>query len=123
MARKAYNDAIKDKLVSKELYPFAEYKIRTLKSKSKMTLPKEDMIAIINYPTEPGTHLRNSVNWFALSYLCRGMNFTDMCNLKWDENIQNERIIYLRRKTENTVQEQDYITIKITEKIAAILEE
>lgn len=121
--RKAFNDAIKAGIVSQDLYPFLEYKIKTQKGKSKMALPKEDMIAIMNYPTDPGTHLRNSVNWFTLSYICRGMNFTDMCNLKWNENIQNDRIVYLRRKTENTVQEQDYISIKITEKIAAILEE
>src|SRR5690606_10022046 len=72
--RKAFNDAIKDGIVSIDFYPFSEYKIKTQKGKSKMALTRDDMVAIMNFPTEKSSTLRNSINWFTLSYLCRGMN-------------------------------------------------
>lgn len=45
-----------------------------------------------------------------------------MCYLRW-ENIVNDRIIYIRSKTEETNKEKKEISIKITDKIAYILEQ
>lgn len=128
--RAAFNSAIDEGIVSRDLYPFSNntgkgygkkgYQIKTKKTKSKFSLPKEDILRIISYPTKPKTRLRDSINYFAFSYLCRGMNFKDMCNLKWDD-IKNERIIYIRSKTEDTNAEEKEISIKITERIASIL--
>lgn len=85
--RTAYNVAIKNGLVKQEQYPFREYTIKTAKGKSKFALSKEEMVAFMNYPTNKGSRLRNSQNYFVLSYLCRGMNFSDMCNMTWEKNI------------------------------------
>ena len=121
--RTSYNIAIKEKLVTQDQYPFREYTIKTAKGKAKFALPKEDMLAIKNFETEKGTRLRDSQNWFVLSYLCRGMNFGDMCRLKWEKNILGDRISYIRGKTERTEAVEELLSIKITDSIAEILAE
>ncbi len=121
--RTSYNVAIKEKLVKQDQYPFKEYTIKTAKGKSKFALPKEDMLAIKKFKTEKGTRLRDSQNWFVLSYLCRGMNFGDMCRLKWEKNILGDRISYIRGKTERTEAVEELLSIKITDSIAKILAE
>lgn len=119
--RTSYNIAIKEKLVKQGQYPFKEYTIKTAKGKSKFALPKDDMLAIKNFKTEKGTRLRDSQNWFVLSYLCRGMYFGDMCRLKWEKNILGDRISYIRGKTERTEAVEELLSIKITDSIAKIL--
>lgn len=119
--RTAYNVAIKNGLVKQEQYPFKEYTIKTAKGKSKFALTKDEMIAIMKYPTKEASRLRDSQNYFILSYLCRGMNFNDLCRLTWNENITGDRITYLRGKTARTENIEAQLTIKITDKIAAIL--
>ncbi|MDO3626776.1 site-specific integrase [Mucilaginibacter sp. BT774] len=42
--------------------------------------------------------LINSRNYFLFSYYCRGINFTDLANLKWS-NIRDGFINYVRAKT------------------------
>ncbi len=59
---------------------------------------------------------------FTFSYLTRGMNMTDMAMLKWKENINDNRIIYVRTKTTNTKKTNEPIIIKIEPEIQNILD-
>lgn len=121
--RTSYNIAIKEKIVKQDQYPFKEYTIKTAKGKSKFALSKANILEIKNFKTEKGSRLRDSQNWFILSYLCRGMNFGDMCRLKWEKNILGDRISYIRGKTERTEAVEELLSIKITDSIAKILSE
>lgn len=128
--RAAYNGAIDDKITSIDLYPFFNnagkgygkkgYSIKNKKTKSKFALSKADMIKIINYPTKPKTRLRKSIDYFSFSYLCRGINFKDMCYLQWN-NVNNDRLTYVRKKTETTNAEEKEISIKLSDRAAEII--
>ena len=56
------------------------------------------MQKIIQYKTIPATKLHLAQQIFLFSFYCRGINFTDIAFLTW-ENIQGNRLTYRRRKT------------------------
>ena len=74
--RSAYNKAIKAKCARKSDYPFDEYKINKFDTKTQ----------------------KRAKDIFIFSYLCGGINFTDIANLT-KVNITNGRIHYIRQKT------------------------
>lgn len=95
--RALFNKAIKSSVVEKELYPFDDYKIKSVPTQ-KRALDWEYLKTIIELviaPEHPCFHARN---YFVASYMMYGMNFTDMAYLK-KEDIKNGRIKYRRRKT------------------------
>ncbi|WKN33775.1 site-specific integrase [Porifericola rhodea] len=120
--RAAYNRAIKEKIVKQDFYPFKEFKIRN-GSSQKIALSKNDMLRIINYPAEPNSEQKDCINFFALSYYLRGMNFTDMCKLRWDTNFFDGRLVYERQKTERSNQNPSKISIEVKDHIAKIIQE
>lgn len=110
--RAVYNKAIKQDLVSADLYPFKHIQIRS-QAVPKKALKKDEMLKIINHPTEVGSNRKLSQQLFAFSYFCQGMNFKDIAKLKW-KNIEDGRITYIRSKTGNTRKNSKSISIKIT---------
>ena len=130
--RAAFNRAIENNIIPLALYPFSNnhgkgfgkkgYAIKNKKAKSKFALSKEEILSILDYPTNPNTRLRNSQNYFAFSFLARGINFKDLCLLT-KKNIINDRVNYIRSKTEDTNKEEKEISIKISERMAVILEQ
>lgn len=111
--RAIYNQAIKAKLVDKELYPFAEYEIKSVKTR-KRAISIEAIKRIeekVLAPTHPLFHARN---YFLLSFYLRGMSFADLAELKVS-NIIDGRIFYQRKKTDKPY------NVKINEKIQSIL--
>lgn len=111
--RAVYNRAIKQGIVKKELYPFLDFKIKTAKAR-KRALNDAQIDALKSYKPKDGSRTQESLNYFLFSYYCRGMNLTDIANLKWS-HIRNNRIFYTRKKTD------DQIDIFINDKIAPIL--
>ena len=58
---------------------------------------------ILSYNTDDKTYYRKFAhNIFCFSYLCGGISFVDIANLKPD-NIINERLIYNRQKTNTLI--------------------
>ena len=98
--RSAYNKAIETKCTNKDNYPFNEYKVSKFDVKTaKRAISKEDVLRIKNCELIGELdYTRFSRDFFMFSYLCGGLNFTDFANLT-TENIQNERLIYIRQKT------------------------
>lgn len=95
--RALFNKAIKKGVIEKTLYPFSEYKIKTMPTE-KRALDVELFSKIIQChieQNEPGFHARN---YFICSYMMYGMNFMDMAHLKISD-IKDGRIQYRRRKT------------------------
>lgn len=111
--RAVYNRAITDNLVKRDTYPFADYKIKAVRSRKK-ALSREQMDTLKAYEAPDGSRLADSLNLFLFSYYGRGMNLTDMANLKWS-HVRNGRIYYQRQKT------ADLLDLAIDSNLAKLL--
>jgi site-specific recombinase XerD len=97
--RSVFNKAEEEKLIKKGIYPFNEYKISKLNTTTeKRALTKNQIDKIKDLKLEDGSKISDSKNYFMFSYYLRGMNFTDLALLKW-ENIDSNRLKYIRAKT------------------------
>lgn len=97
--RALYNFAINRNIIKSDFYPFKAYKLSKLKGKgAKRALSFDEVQQIVkmNLPDYPT--LRNTRNYFVFSFYTRGMNFTDMMKLEWND-IKDNRIFYIRSKT------------------------
>jgi len=102
--RTIFNEKIAAGLIPESLYPFgkAGYKIPSARN-IKKALSKDDVIKIINYKIEDNVLMERSRDLWIFSYLCNGMNFADIFNLKWtDLDKRNDTITFTRKKTEST---------------------
>ncbi len=119
--RVAVNNAIKERLMAPDQYPFETerhqgYSMKRLKSQhNPRSLSMADMDKIKAFPLNEHPHLAQSVRLFLFSYFCRGMNFRDMAHLKHSQ-IRQGRIIYFRGKT------GDEFSIPVSGPISKILE-
>ncbi|NIJ44466.1 site-specific recombinase XerD [Wenyingzhuangia heitensis] len=97
--RAVFNDGIKSQIVSEEAYPFKDYKISKLKSsKVKRSLSKHDLQLLLDYEFSTKKEGIKALYAYLLSFYCRGMNFTDLAELKWDD-IDLSNFSYTRNKT------------------------
>lgn len=110
--RAIMNESIRRGYLDSERYPFSTqfnkngYSLSHLKSKaSPRALSFEDMTKIKNLDMKCYPHLTLSYNLFMFSYYARGMNFSDIANLKWS-HIYNGRINYNRSKTSKSLNQK-----------------
>lgn len=97
--RAIYNSAIKSKIVTQDDYPFRDYVISKLKStKIKKALTKEELQMLLDYDFSENKEGAKVLYTYLFSFFCRGMNFTDIAELKWDD-ITSSRFSYIRNKT------------------------
>ena len=91
------NTAIKRKGIKS--YPFKEYSISHLKTKTKKRALKEfDLKKLFKLKYDANNCLFDSLNYFKFMFMSRGMNYTDLANLK-KTDIFNSEFIYIRAKT------------------------
>jgi len=98
--RSTYNKAIEAKCTKKINYPFDDFKVNKFDvSTSKRAISKDEILLIkdIDLSSEKES-VQFARDIFVFSYLCGGINFTDIANLK-SENIINNRLYYIRQKT------------------------
>lgn len=100
--RSLYNKAIDCHCARKSDYPFDDFKINKFDTSTpKRAITKTDIINIYN-ATVPEScrspYFEMSKDIFMFSYLCGGINFVDIANLK-EENIADGRLTYIRQKT------------------------
>lgn len=98
--RVVYNLAVTEGLVKSDNYPFRKYKVSRLHTiTAKRAITKEQVKQIMFYNTGSSCFYKKlAVDMFAFSYLMGGINFTDM-SLLTNDNIDNDRLIYVRQKT------------------------
>ena len=99
--RSAYNKAIESKCARKSDYPFNDYRISKFDvSTEKRAIAKADVLKFSTdvRPIGKQQYVQLSKDIFIFSYLCGGINFTDIANLT-QENIVNGRLHYIRQKT------------------------
>ena len=100
--RSAYNKAIDSKCARKSDYPFNDYRISKFDvSTEKRAIAKAD---ILKFSTDVRSIAKQqyvplSMDIFIFSYLCGGINFTDIANLTKDNIIEGKRLHYIRQKT------------------------
>src|SRR5690606_23378648 len=104
--RTVFNEAIKEKTISKDIYPFGanKFSIKT-SGKTKRALDKEQILILFNGTPETPEQEQAKAFWF-FSYLCNGMNFYDVLNLSYKKNlISDDRLSFVRKKTESTTKD------------------
>ncbi|MGB5026538.1 MAG: site-specific integrase, partial [Saprospiraceae bacterium] len=94
--RSLYNMAIKQKKISSEYYPFADYTIRKEETR-KRAISRDDLIHFLQYEPKTDRHKR-AKDYFLISFYLMGASFVDIAFLKLKDIIQN-RIEYKRQKT------------------------
>ena len=84
--RSAYNKAIEAKSTKKDNYPFNDFKINKFDiTTQKRAISKADIIKIIEIDLSHELEsVKVSRDIFVFSYLCAGINFTDIANLKFE---------------------------------------
>lgn len=101
--RALYNEAILNKIVTAESYPFGVkkgmYKIPT-STNSKKALSKAELKKIFNYTPESWQEEKYRDLW-VFSYYCNGLNTKDICLLKYS-NIKGDIIEFKREKTKRS---------------------
>lgn len=118
--RTIVNTAKKKGIIKELNYPFGgdRYQIPTGDSR-KMALTIDQIGKIVNfYDGSQKTELYRDL-WF-FSYLCNGINFSDLCRLKYAD-IANNEITWLREKTKNTAKQKKYIRASLTPEMQAII--
>lgn len=100
--RSAYNKAIESKCARKSDYPFNDYRISKFDvSTEKRAIAKADVLKFSTDVHSIGKqqYVQLSKDIFIFSYLCGGINFTDIANLTKDNIIEGKRLHYIRQKT------------------------
>ncbi|WP_075350486.1 site-specific integrase [Algoriphagus marinus] len=93
-----YGRAVNRKLVKPESDPRSGFKIKTARTPKK-AIKQEEMKKLDLVDLSKTPFVDESRDMFVFSYYCQGMNFKDMCQLRWDKNIVGDRIFYSRGKT------------------------
>ncbi len=82
-----------------DYYVFDNYSLSHLSTTTpKRALKIDEIKTIFNYKTTPDIRKYHSLNYFKFMYLCKGMNFTDICLLQKDQ-IKKDKFTYERAKT------------------------
>lgn len=109
--RHIVNLAIDDKVINS--YPFGngkgKYEIPVSKN-TKKALTIDEVGLLMNYQTNNVQELV-SVKYWLFSYLCNGMNFTDILHLKY-KNIEQDNVLrFYRQKTKDTTKVKSKIEV------------
>lgn len=111
--RAIYNKAIKSGIISKDAYPFTNYKIKTAPTE-KRAIDINSLKSILLLKLDEKDNLFHYRNYFLTSYMLYGISFIDMAFLKL-ENIIDNRIKFQRRKTSRPYD------IKVTSQLRELL--
>ncbi len=126
--RAVFNRAIAEEVIDENIYPFSrrngesgKFKVSSLSVKaSPIGLSIEQMLTLKSCEVSEKDGSAEAKRIFLLSYFLRGMSFTDLARLKWND-IQNQRFNYIRKKLQNR-QGAKSLNVSIPEKAAEILE-
>lgn len=107
--RTILNQAITAGVLPADMYPFRKYEIPSGRNVKK-ALKESDISKLLNHkPLKKDEE--KALDFWILSYLCNGMNFADIIELK-PENINNNLLQFVRQKTKRT-KKKDLRPIKV----------
>lgn len=97
--RAIINQAIDANVFPAERYPFKKYQVPAGRNVKK-ALSEKDLNKLLTYQaTSPDK--QKAIDFWLFSYLCNGMNFADIIELK-PENISGDYLHFIRAKTKRT---------------------
>lgn len=120
--RKLFNLAIEEGATNN--YPFSKNKYRVLpvKQNAEKALSVDEMELLWNYEPTPMSWEDFSKGMFLFSYLCNGINPTDIFRLKYSD-IKNNEVKIIRKKTKGRrTATSKNIQFKITPLVQAIID-
>lgn len=119
--RAVFNEAIGNKTITSDIYPFGKkkYQIKTGKKAHKALTPEQLKTLFEGKPETPEQEKAKAF-WF-FSYLSNGMNMKDILKLKCS-NIEGDKVTFVRAKTENATQEQKQITFYLNHYTKQVIE-
>ena len=98
--RMIYNKGINFKIVQAQYYPFRDFKISKYKKREiKKALTESEFEQLLNFDCDLLPSAKNARYLYLFSYYARGMNFTDLAELKWND-IDDYKFNYIRNKTD-----------------------
>ena len=120
--RAIFNDAIADKAIDQENYPFGKRKYTIPAPKgTKRALSKQQLKTLFEAVPEKEEHTKAKAFWF-FSYACNGMNFKDIANLKF-KDISGDVIYFKRAKTEHTSKNQAPVMVYMNDFIKLVIKD
>ncbi len=120
--RSAFFMAQKDNVIPITLNPFGRDKYHSPRIITiKRALKLEEIEKIYNYEPVPNSGEDEAKDLWLFTYLCNGINMTDICGLRYRDVGQNF-ITFIRKKTEHSASSRKPITIAITDDIRKIIE-
>lgn len=118
--RHIMNQAKKDGIIKESQYPFGVGKYNIPKGSSrKMALTMNEIKDFVSYRDGNDTTDKYRDLWF-FSYLCNGINFSDMLQLKYS-NIVNGEIYFVRSKTSRTSKTKKEVCVIVTPEMETII--
>jgi integrase/recombinase XerD len=119
--RKIFNQAIEDRIIDKEIYPFKKYKIPTGKN-IKKALEAPDLKKLFDADTKGNIYQEKAKAFWFFSYQCNGMNIRDISELKF-KDLHGTYFSFLRHKTIRTTKEDPKpIIVPMTDYVLWVLE-
>jgi len=102
--RSAYNKAIEAKCAHKGNYPFGEFKVSKFDvSTQKRAISKDAIKKIMEIDlSKEKFYVQFSRDIFIFSYLCGGVNISDIACIKISNLIDN-KLVYIRKKTKKKI--------------------
>lgn len=119
--RTLMNEAKRGGVIKESQYPFGKglFEIKTGTGRKK-GLTKKQLKAIFDYMCENETTMRYKDLWM-FTYLCNGINPTDMLKLKYSDIVDGE-IRFVRQKTERTTKNRKEICAVVSPQLQAIID-
>lgn len=118
--RTIMNDAKRAGIIKESQYPFGKGKFEIkIGEAHKKALSTTQLRKIFEYKTEIQTTMRYRDLWI-MSYLCNGINITDLVKLRFS-NIINDEICFVRQKTSRTAKMRREIKVIVTDDIRGII--
>ena len=108
--RAIINQAIAAGAFSADKYPFAKYQIPAGRN-IKKALSQNEISLLLNYKTD-NQELRKALDFWIFSYLCNGMNFADIVEIK-KENMQAVNYFHFVRVKTKRTKKKDIRPIKV----------
>ena len=100
--RAIYREAIEDKVVNYELYPFGVNRYQIPQpANNKRALEEKDLIKILKYKPEEGTWEDYAKDMWMFSLLCQGMNMKDIASIRY-KNLFDGKLVFTREKTKRS---------------------
>jgi integrase len=117
-----FNEAHRENVIPINSIPFGRDKYQIASSSGvKRALKISDIEKIYKYSPKPFTHEQEAHDLWMFTYLCNGINMTDICNLRY-RNITPDFIHFIRKKTEHKSSIARPVTIPLTDDIKKIID-